>query len=142
MNNEPNKSSAEQSQTGTIRTLLVDDCPFMLKTIALILAKTGNFTVIGAASNGRQAIEYTSASLPELVLMDFHMPYLNGAQVTRYLKQCINPPIVFILTSDDSAGARAMSETAGADAFIVKSSDLCIQLRSKLREWFSTAAKT
>jgi DNA-binding NarL/FixJ family response regulator len=126
----PHRLPKEKSQTNTIRTLLVADNPFMLKTLAKILAREGNFTVVGTAIDGHQALQYTLVLSPELVLID--LPHLNGVQVTRYIKQFKNPPIVFMLTSDDSSSFRSMSRAAGADIFIVKSGDLDTQLRSKL----------
>ena len=138
----PHGLSENNSRIETIRTLLVNDSPFMLKTLARILAQEGNITVVGAATDGRQALQYTLDLSPELVLMDFHLPHLNGAEATRYIKQFVNPPIVFIVTSDDSSSSRTMSKTAGADAFIVKSGGLHAQLRSKLQEWFGSATNT
>ena len=41
---------------------------------------------------------------PELVLMDVHMPRLNGIQATRYIKQREHPPAIIIVTSDDRSG--------------------------------------
>src|SRR5258706_15228420 len=136
----PHGLSENNSRTETIRTLLVNDSPFMLKTLARILAQDGNITVVGAATDGCQALQYTLALSPELVLMDFHLPHLNGAEATRYIKQFVNPPIVFIVTSDDSSTSRPMSKTAGADAFIAKSGDLRAQLRSKHKKWLEPAA--
>ena len=138
----PHGLSENNSRIETIRTLLVNDSPFMLKTLARILVQEGNITVVGAATDGRQALQYTLDLSPELVLMDFHLPHLNGAEATRYIKQFVNPPIVFIVTSDDSSSSRTMSKTAGADAFIVKSGGLHAQLRSKLQEWFGSATNT
>lgn len=120
----------------SIRTLLVDDSPLMLKILTQILAKEGGFTVVGAALNGRQALQYAATLSPDLILMDFEMPHLNGAEATRYIKQFADPPIIFMVTSDDNSIFRMMSKTAGADAFIVKSGDLPAQLKTKLRECF------
>ena len=99
-------------------------------------------TVVGAATDGHQALQYTLALSPELVLMDFHLSHLNGAEATRYIKQFVNPPIVFIVSSDDSSSSRMLSKAVGADAFIVKSRDLHAQLKSKLQEWFGSAASS
>jgi DNA-binding NarL/FixJ family response regulator len=123
-----------------IRTLLVDDSPFMLKILAQILSAEGRFTVVGSATDGCQALRQTLVLVPELVLVDLHLPHLNGAQVTSYIKHFRNPPVVFMVTSDDRSNSRAMSEAAGADAFIVKSGDLRDQLKAKLQEWFGLAA--
>ncbi len=124
------------------RTLLVDNSPIMLKIFAKILAREGDFTVVGAAVNGRQALEYALTLRPNLILMDFNLPHLNGAEATQRIKQFANPPIVFIVTSDDYSSSRMMCKAAGADAFIVKAGDLCAELRSKLKEWFGSAANS
>ena len=122
-----------------IRTLLVDDSPIMLTTIARVLEKEGRTILIGAVTDGWLALRTALQSTPDLGLMDLHLPHLDGAEATRYLKLLPNPPIVFMVTSDDSPDARAISKAAGADAFVVKAADLEAQLRSKLEEWFGLA---
>ena len=96
--------------------------------------------VLGSATDGYQALRQTLALDPDLVLMGFHLSHMNGAQVTSYIKQFRNPPLVFMVTSDDSSSTRAMSQAAGADAFIVKSGDFHARLKVKLQEWFGSAA--
>jgi len=119
-----------------IRTLLVDDCPIMLKTLAAIIAQEPDFDIVGTATDGRKAVLAAATLAPELVVMDLRLPHLNGAQATRCLKQFDDPPVVFIVTSDDTPSARNLSATAGADAFVVASGDLHAQLHLKLHEWF------
>jgi CheY-like chemotaxis protein len=124
----------------SVRTLLVDHSPLMLKILAQILAAEGKFIVVGSATDGCQALRQIVELAPELVLMDFNLPDLDGAQATRCVKHFRNPPIVFVLSSVDSFSSREMCKTAGADAFVVKSEDLQAQLRAKLQEWFGSAA--
>ncbi len=112
----------------------------MLKTLVRILAAEGGFEVVGTATDGHQAVLSAATLAPALVLMDLHLPHLNGVEATRCLKQFENPPVVFMVTSDDSSSSRAMSTDAGADAFVVKSGDLHAQLKSKLQEWFGLKA--
>jgi two-component system, OmpR family, response regulator ChvI len=116
--------------------LLVDDSPVMLATLARILEKEKRTTLIGSAADGWLALRAALRSPPDLVLLDLHLPHLDGTEVTRYLKLLPNPPIVFIITSDDSLSAQTTSEAVGADAFVVKGSDLEAQIRSKLQQWF------
>ncbi len=125
----------------TIRTLLVDDSPIMLTAMARILEKEGRTLLIGAVTDGWLALRTALQSTPDLVLMDLHLPHLNGAEATRYLKLLPNPPIVFMVTSDDSPDAQAVSKASGADAFVVKAADLDTQLRLQLQEWFGLAAE-
>jgi DNA-binding NarL/FixJ family response regulator len=112
----------------------------MLKTLVGILTRERGFEVIGTATNGRQAVLSAATLAPQLVLMDLHLPHLNGIQATRCLKQFENPPVVFVLSADDSSSSQAMSTAAGVDAFVLKSGDLHAQLESKLEEWFGLKA--
>ena len=120
----------------TINALLVDDSPIVLSTLARILGGLGRPIVIRTATDGWLALRAALEVTPELVLMDLHLPGLNGAETTKYLKLLPNPPIIFMVTSDDSPSAQGMSKAAGADAFIVKASDLEAKIRSHLRDWF------
>jgi len=104
------------------------------------MAKERRFHVVGTAKDGLQAVLVAAFLTPQLVLMDFHLPHLDGAEATRRLKQFHDPPVVFILTSDDSSTARTTCMAAGADTFIVRSGDLQARLRSKLSEWFGPLA--
>jgi CheY-like chemotaxis protein len=108
----------------------------MLKTLSQILERAGNFDLVGTAMDGGQALRDVSMLSPELVLMDVHMPRLNGIQATRYLKQGEHPPVVIIITSDDSSAAREMAEVAGADAFVSKDGNLLHELMDALQNLF------
>lgn len=117
---------------------MVDDSPVTLRALKGFLARDHRFHVVGTAADGRQALLDAAALTPQLVLVDLHLPHLNGAEVTRCLKQFDTPPVVFMITSDDTIAARALSAAAGADAFLIKSGDLTRQLESRLKEWFGS----
>jgi DNA-binding NarL/FixJ family response regulator len=115
-----------------IRALLVDDSLMMLSALGRILGRERRITLINSATDGWLALRIALESRPDLVLIDLNLPSLNGAEVTRYLKLLPNPPIVFMVTSDESSNALAASKAAGADAFIIKAANLETQIRSKL----------
>ncbi len=104
------------------------------------MAKERGFRVVGTAKDGLPAVLAAAPLLPQLVLMDLHLPHLDGAEATRRLKQFHNPLVVFMVTSDESPSARMTATAAGADALLVKSGDLQTQLRAKLLEWFGPMA--
>ena len=116
-----------------IRTFLADDDPFMLAMVGRLLAKDSRVTIIGSATDGRKAFHCAATLRADLVLTDLHMPIMDGIEVTRWLKKLPNPPIVFVVTSDDSAEALTKSLGAGADAFLAKTADLPIQLQMALQ---------
>jgi DNA-binding NarL/FixJ family response regulator len=119
-----------------IRTLVVDDSPFMLKLLAQILKQMANFDLVGAATNGGQALRQVSALSPDLVLMDVHLPGLNGIQATQYIKRREHPPAVVIISSDARPITKEMAQKAGADGFLSKEGDLQHRLISVLEGLF------
>ncbi len=127
--------------TRTIRAFLAEDSLIMMGLLARIVSKDERLAIVGSATDGRKALCGASALKPDLVLTDLHLPGLDGAEVTRLLKQGPNPPIVFIVTSDGTPEARTRSMAAGAHAFLVKSSKLAPQLLSTLQEFFPNKGK-
>lgn len=119
-----------------IRTLIIDDSPRRLKILAQTLKKAGNFDLVGTATDERQALPYVSALYPDLVLMDIHMPRLNGVHATESIKQRQHPPVLIIVSSDEDPATRARAEHAGADGFIGKTGGLRDRLIAILRDLF------
>ncbi len=121
-----------------VRTLLVDDSPVMLKILAQILEEAGNFDLVGAATDAYQALRYVSALSPELVLMDIHMPGLNGIQATRFMKLSEHPPVVILISSDSNSITKSLAEQAGADGFVSKGEDFRQRVFRVLQKLFGT----
>jgi two-component system cell cycle response regulator DivK len=87
---------------------------------ALHLAMSG-FDVIEAA-NGADAIDHTSVSLPDVVLMDLSLPVLDGWEATKRLKgdaRTAHIPVV-ALTAHDGSGELQRATRAGCDWFVPK----------------------
>jgi CheY-like chemotaxis protein len=76
-----------------VRTLIVEDSPRTLKVLAQTLKKLGNFDLVGAAADERQALPYVSALHPDLVLMDSHMP---GRSVPHFARNRIAPGVAAV----------------------------------------------
>jgi NTE family protein len=119
-----------------IRAYLAEDLPLLMALLARMLSKDKRVAIVGSATDGHKALRNASTLGPDLVVTDLHMPGLDGEEVTRRLKQGPNPPIVFIVTSDDTTEARARCMAAGADAFLVKAADLLPQLLFTIQEFF------
>jgi DNA-binding NarL/FixJ family response regulator len=109
----------------TLRVLVVDDQQIVREGLATILDLLADVNVIGTASDGAEALELVALRRPDVVLMDLHMPVLDGVQATRRI--CAEHPAtaVLILTTygedDDAlealrAGARGvLTKDAGRD---------------------------
>lgn len=120
----------------TLRTFLAEDSPLLMALLARIVSKDERVFIVGSAVDGRKAVCNARSLQPDLVITDLHMPGLDGAEATRLLKQRPNPPIIFVVTSDDTPEARSKCLAAGADAFLVKAGNLAPQLRSAIQEFF------
>jgi len=122
--------------TRTIRTFLAEDSPLLMALLARMVSKNQRVSIVGSATDGRKALCNASTLQLDLVITDLHMPGIDGAEATRRLKQLPNPPIIFVVTGDDTPEARARSMVAGADAFLVKAGNLAPRLLSAIQEFF------
>lgn len=97
--------------------LIVDDYqPF--RDSARGLLESGDFDVIGEAEDGHEAVRLTGELRPDVVLLDVHMPDLDGFEVARRLAELEPPPTVVLTSSrDDYAPLVAAS---AAHAFVRK----------------------
>ena len=100
------------------------------------MTKNQRVFIVGSATNGQKALWNASTLQLDLVVTDLHMPGMDGAEATRRLKQLPNPPIIFVVTSDDTPEARARCAAAGADVFLVKAGNLAPRLLSAIQEFF------
>ena len=107
-------------QKKPLRTVLVDDYPPLLAALATLLRTRGDIEIVGRASNGRDGLKLAEEQQPDLVLVDFSMPDIDGVAVTRRLKAGPKPPKVVVMSFHAEPEYREMAMHAGADAYLVK----------------------
>lgn len=107
-----------------MRILIVDDRAVVRKELRNILELSGTVKVVGEAGNGWEAIRQAEMLKPDIVLMDLEMPGMDGFEATQHIKALHLARSVVVLTvyGDEINQKKAMD--AGADAFIVKGTDL------------------
>lgn len=105
----------------THRVLVADDEALVRSGIAMILAATGDFQVIGEAADGRQALAMARELSPDLCLLDVRMPQLSGVEVARALRATPNPPVVVMLTTFPDDEYLVAASHAGAGGYLLKS---------------------
>jgi two-component system, NarL family, response regulator NreC len=105
-----------------LRLVLADDHNMMRSGLRLLLEREAGFSVVGEASDGREAIEITDAQTPDVVVMDVAMPNLNGIEAARRVTTSHPDTSVIILSmhSDESYVLRALN--AGARGYLLKDS--------------------
>lgn len=70
------------------------------------------FSVIGEAANGQQALDFNNASSPDIVLLDIHMPGIDGIRVAQQLSGSAEPPAIIFCTAYDEHALAAFEAQA------------------------------
>jgi DNA-binding NarL/FixJ family response regulator len=106
----------------TIRVLIADDQQLVRAGFTLILSRADDIEVVGAATNGHEAVTLAASLAPDVVLMDIQMPGLDGIEATRRILGNGLTPLtrVLILTTFDLDEYVYDSLKAGACGFLLK----------------------
>jgi DNA-binding NarL/FixJ family response regulator len=107
----------------SVRVLVVDDRRIVREGLSLLLRTTPDVELVGAAENGRQALDLVAELSPDVVLMDLRMPELDGVEATRAIRATHPAVQVIVLTtnSDDESVFAALR--AGAPGYLTKDAD-------------------
>jgi CheY-like chemotaxis protein len=101
------------------KVLIVDDHPsirFLLRS----LIEMHEFTVCGEATNGVEAIQKAEELRPDLILLDFAMPLMNGGEAAPILRKRLpGVPIILFTLHEDSVN-QALAAEIGADRVLAK----------------------
>lgn len=113
-----------------LHVLLVDDHPFVRHGLQALLASAPGMMVVGEATDGEEAITQAKELQPDIILMDLHMPGLNGVEATRRIVQASPRIGILVLTmlEDDASVFAAMR--AGARGYLLKGADQAEVLRA------------
>jgi len=104
-----------------IRTLIVDDDPFIRESLRLILGTMEGIEVAGTQNNGKEAYEWIQAGhQADLVLMDIRMPVCDGVEGTRLIKSYDPNMKVLILTTFDDDDYIVKALQLGAGGYMLK----------------------
>jgi DNA-binding NarL/FixJ family response regulator len=106
--------------SGTIRILAVDDHPVFRQGIAGLIEGQADMTLVGEASNGREALQQFRAHQPDVTLMDLQMPEMNGLDALITIRGESPEARIIVLTTyaGDMQVLRAIK--AGARAYLLK----------------------
>jgi DNA-binding NarL/FixJ family response regulator len=103
-----------------ITVLLADDHSLVRKGFRRMLEDEPDIEVVGEASNGREAVEQTEKLAPAVLIMDFAMPEMDGAQATREIRKTNSSTRILILSMYSNENYLRNAMDAGANGYLLK----------------------
>ena len=116
-------SAARPADGRSLRIVVADDQASVREGLVLLLDGLPDIDVVGAAADGEQALGLVAAQQPDAILLDLHMPVLDGIGATRRLTAEHPGVAIVILTTyvDDTSVLQALQ--AGARSYLTKDAD-------------------
>jgi DNA-binding NarL/FixJ family response regulator len=103
-----------------IRILTVDDHPLLRDGIAAVFEAQEDMTLVGQASNGREAVESFRSLRPDVTLMDLRMPDMSGIEAITAIRAEFPNARIIVLTTYAGDAQAAAALKAGAAGYLLK----------------------
>jgi DNA-binding NarL/FixJ family response regulator len=103
-----------------LRVLIVDDHENFRRGLEAMLAQADGLEVVGAVGDGRAAVDLALELQPDVVLMDLHMPRLNGVEATSRIVQSSPHIGVLVLSMMEDEDSVFAAVRAGARGYLLK----------------------
>jgi DNA-binding NarL/FixJ family response regulator len=110
-----------EERDNVVRILLVDDNSMIRSCLRSALEKRKEWYVVGEAANGRRALEKWSELEPQLTVIDFVMPEMNGLEASRQLAKKHPESPILMMTVDPSAQLAHEARKVGVKGLVAKS---------------------
>ena len=111
-----------------IRLLVVDDHNLFRRGLVALLGQDARLQVVGEAGDANQALNMAQRLRPDLILLDNHLPGVQGVDAIADLKQALPGVRILMLTVSENVDDMAAGLRSGADGYLLKTShteDLC-----------------
>jgi len=112
--------SEEEPGMYELKLLIVDDHAIFREGLRALLDMEDDFTVIGEASSGKEALSVVADEPPDVILLDLHLPDGNGAEFCRKLLKVAPTSRVLILSAYDDDQEVSAALIAGASGYVLK----------------------
>jgi DNA-binding NarL/FixJ family response regulator len=103
-----------------VRVLIVDDDDQFRLAVRALLEQHAQLEVVGEAPNGEAAVKLVPEVTPDLVLMDYEMPRMDGIEATKAVRQLAPATRVVVVSGSDDRELEARAYAAGATHFVPK----------------------
>jgi DNA-binding NarL/FixJ family response regulator len=115
-----------------VNVLIVDDHP-SFRTSARAVLEAEGFAVVGEAEDGESGLDAAARLAPQLVLLDVHLPDIDGFEVAARLTNGGGGPAVVLVSSRDGSDFGPLVSRSGAKGFIPKAELSGAALRALLQ---------
>jgi DNA-binding NarL/FixJ family response regulator len=130
---------------GPVRVLVVDDDDLLREALCEMLNDQG-FLVVGRAASGHEGVELTMAYRPDVVLIDFRMPGMDGFEATSRIKAELPMTQSVVFTAYDDRTLTSEATRAGVYCLLVKGCrpQLVVDMlrQAAMRKWEQETAPT
>jgi DNA-binding NarL/FixJ family response regulator len=106
-----------------VRVLVIDDSAIVRARLVSMIREVHGVVAVDEARDPREALDRAQASLPNIVVLDIHMPGGSGMAILPRLKALASTPIVAVLTNDSDDAHRRECLLIGADFFFDKATE-------------------
>jgi DNA-binding NarL/FixJ family response regulator len=106
-----------------VRVLLADDHRLIIEAVRCVLEAAGDFEIVGEACSGEQVVSLVSRTEPDVVLLDIHMPVMDGLKCLDAIRERHPSVKVMMLSALDEPETVAAAINRGAAAFVAKQID-------------------
>jgi DNA-binding NarL/FixJ family response regulator len=120
--------------------LIVDDSESVRIAVRALFEAEPEFSVIGEAVNGLDAINKADELDPDLIVLDLSMPIMNGLEAAESIKSTSPSTPIYILTAHGGPEVDRAAKAAGVDAVFAKGTDMD-QMINKARDAFAASPK-
>ena len=110
-------------QAAPLRIVVADDQATVREGLVVLLDLLPDIDVVGSAADGEEALRLVAAERPDAILLDLHMPVLDGIEATRRLSERHPEVAVVVLTTYDDDSSILAALQAGARSFLTKNAD-------------------
>ena len=105
---------------GQINVLIADDDELFIESLQTLIDRQPELAVMATARNGLEAVELADRLDPDAVVLDLHMPLLDGMSALTRLRRDHPHLCLIVLTGDSDAALHRAALEAGADAVLEK----------------------
>jgi DNA-binding NarL/FixJ family response regulator len=114
------KNDMEGKKKGTIQILIADDHTVVREGLVSLVKRKSDMSVVGEATNGREAVELWKQHRPDVTLLDLRMPELDGVGTINQIRALDPNAHIVVLTTFDGDEDIYRAIKAGAKAYLLK----------------------